>query len=72
MFDLHLAPSRRLLDASLHRAGDSIGVEDRAAMDIAGRPAHGLNQRSIAAQETFLVRIENGDEGDFREIETLA
>ena len=41
-------------------------------MDIAGRPAHGLNQRSITAQETFLVRIENGDEGDFREIETLA
>src|SRR5207248_1734811 len=67
-----LRPGRRLLDASLHRAGDSIGVEDRAAMDIARRPAHGLNQRSIAAQETLLVRIENGDEGDFREIETLA
>ena len=52
---------------ALHRAGDLIGIENDLAVDIARGAADGLDQRGLGAQEAFLVGIENGDEGAFRE-----
>ena len=69
---LHLATTAGLLDAPLHRAGDAIGVEDRAAVDVSRRAADGLNQRAIAAQESFLIRVENRDERHLGQVETFA
>ena len=36
------------------------------------RAARRLDERSLAAQESFLVRIENADERNLRKIETFA
>ena len=69
---LHLAAARRLLDAALHRAGDPVGVEDRAAVHVARRAADGLDQRAVAAQKAFLIRVENRDERHLGQIESFA
>src|SRR5205085_2321542 len=61
VFDLLLAAAVGLGDGALHRAGDLVGIEDHLAVDIAGGAANGLDQRSFAAQKTFLVGIEDRD-----------
>ena len=59
-------------DGLAHRIRHAVGVENRAAFDVAGAAAHGLNQRRGAAQIAFLVRIENGHQRNFRQIEAFA
>src|SRR4051812_48903269 len=36
-----------------------------------GGPAYRLDQRSLRAQETFLIRVENGHQRNFRDIEAF-
>ena len=67
--------SRRRLGlrhGALHRAGDAVGVEDDAAVDVARGAADGLHQAGLAAQKSFLVGVEDGDQRAFRNIEALA
>ncbi len=52
--------------------GDLIGIENDLAVDIARGAADRLDQRGLGAQEAFLVGIENGDEGAFRNVEAFA
>ena len=59
-------------DRALHRVGHPVGVQNRAAVQVAGAAADGLDQRSRRAQEAFLVGVENRDQRDFRQIETFA
>ncbi|KIU01429.1 hypothetical protein QU38_01680, partial [Staphylococcus aureus] len=70
--DLLLAAAIGLGDRALHRAGHLVGVENDLAVDVARGTADGLDQRGLAAQEAFLVGIEDGDEGAFGNVEALA
>ena len=70
--ELLLATTRGLVHRALHRACDVVRVENDAAVDVARRAANGLHERGLAAQEAFLVGVENGDERAFGNIEALA
>jgi hypothetical protein len=70
--ELFLAAAVVSAMARSHRAGDVVGVEDDLAVDIARGAADGLDQRGLAAQEAFLVGVENGDEAAFGNVEALA
>jgi hypothetical protein len=39
---------------------------------MAGGAAHGLDERAGGAEEAFLVGVEDGDEGDFGQVEAFA
>ena len=69
---LLLAAAVGLGDGALHRAGDLVGVEDDAAVDVARGAADGLDQRRLGAQKALLVGVEDGDERAFRDVEALA
>ncbi len=69
---LNLAPPMHLVQRTLHRAGDAIGIEDGATIDVpCGTPA-GLDDRAVTPQEPFLVGVENGDQRHLGQVETFA
>src|SRR5712691_5652447 len=68
---LLLAAAVGLGDRTLHRAGDGVGIEDHAAVDVARGTADGLHQRGLAAQKAFLVGVEDGDQRAFRNVEAF-
>src|SRR5207248_10462817 len=47
------------------------GEEHHLAVHMSRCAARGLNKRRLAAQKSFLIRVENADERNFREIETF-
>ena len=49
-----------------------VGVHDDAAVDVARGAADRLDQRRLAAQEAFLVGVEDGDERHLGQVEALA
>jgi hypothetical protein len=49
-----------------------VGVEDHLAVDVARGAADGLDQRGLAAQEAFLVGVEDRDQRAFGNVEALA
>ncbi len=57
--DLPAATPVRFIHGALHRAGDAVGVEDRAAVQVARGTADGLDQRILGPEEAFLVGIED-------------
>ena len=59
-------------DGAVHAVGDDIRVHDDKALGIAGRAANGLDQAGLAAQEALLVGIQDGNEADFRQVQTFA
>ena len=67
-----VAAARRLVEAALHRAGDPVGVEDRAPVHVPRRAADGLDERAVAAQEALLVGVEDRDERDLGQVEPFA
>src|SRR5581483_3100149 len=69
---LQPAAAVRLGQRTLHRVGDVVGVHDHLAVDVAGCSSDHLDQRRLAAEEPFLVRVEDGDQRDLGEVETLA
>ena len=72
VFLLLLAPAAGFRHGAFHRAGDAVGIEDDAAVDIARGAADGLDQARLAAQEAFLVGVEDGDQRAFGNVEALA
>ena len=68
----NVAAALRLVDGPLHRIGHAVGVEDHLGVDVAGRPADRLDQRRLAAQEAFLVGVEDGHQRHLRQVEPLA
>ena len=52
--------------------GDDVAEEDAFAVDVAGGAAGGLDEAGFVAQESFLIRIQDADEGDFRQVEPFA
>ena len=63
---------RGLVDRPLHRVGDPVGVQDHLGVHVAGRAADGLHQRRFAAQEAFLVGVENRHQRHFGQVEPFA
>ena len=49
-----------------------VGVEDDAAVDVARGTANGLDEAGLAAEEAFLVGVEDGHQRAFRDVEALA
>ena len=69
---LNSATAVGFADSLFHRVRHAVGVEDRAAFEVARRTAHGLDQRPGRAQEAFFVGIENRYERNFRQVEAFA
>src|SRR5689334_10492383 len=69
---LQLAAARGFVETTLHRARDPVGVEYRASVQISRRSTNGLDQGSVAAQKSFLIRIEDRHQRNFRKVETFA
>ncbi len=61
-----------LVDRLLHRVGHLVGIENRAAVQVARAASDGLDQRACRAQEAFLVGIENRHQRHLRQIEPFA
>ena len=61
-----------LADGGLQAPGHRVGVEDHPALDVARRPADGLDQRGLRAQIALLVGVEDGDQAAFGDVQALA
>ena len=57
---------------ALHRAGDPVGVEDAAPVDVARRAADRLDQRAVGAEEALLVGVEDRHQRHLGQVEPLA
>src|SRR5213593_62628 len=55
----------------LHALRDLIGEKHYFAVYMPRGTTRGLDEGGLAAQETFLVRIQNADQGNFGKIETF-
>src|SRR5688572_23104462 len=55
----------------LDRIRNTIGVENHASLLMPRSPSRGLDQRSLAAQESLLVRVEDRHERHLRQIESF-
>ncbi|SKN44767.1 Uncharacterised protein [Mycobacteroides abscessus subsp. massiliense] len=71
-FNLFFAAAFGFVDGGFHGIGDFVGVQDGDAVHVAGGAAYGLNQAAVGAQEAFFVSVEDGDEGDFGDVEAFA
>lgn len=71
-FHLFFAAAFGFVDGGFHGVGDFVGVQDGDAVHVAGGAAYGLNQAAVGAQEAFFVGVEDGDEGDFGDVEAFA
>ena len=69
---LLLAPAAGLGHGPLHRAGDLVGVEDHPAVDVARRPADGLDQAGLRAQEALLVGVQDRHQAALGDVQPLA
>src|SRR5438477_402457 len=56
----------------LSSAALGVGVEHGAAVEMARRAAHGLNERAGGPQETLLVGVENRHERHLGQVQSLA
>ena len=59
----------RFGDGLLHGRRHLVGVHDHLALGVPGSPANGLDQAAAAAQEALLVRIQNGHQGHFGDVQ---
>ncbi len=67
-----VAPSPGLGQRALHRSRLLVGIEDGPAVEVARRPADGLDERRLRAQETLLIGVEHRHQRHFGQIEALA
>jgi len=70
--DLLGAAPLGLLNGRGHGRGGGVGVHVHLARDIAGGAPNGLNEGGGRAQEALLVRVQNGHQGDLRQVQALA
>ena len=69
---LLLAAAARLVHRELHGGRDDVAVQNNLAVDVAGRAANGLDQGALGPQKARLVGVQNGDQRDFWQVQTLA
>ena len=68
---LLLPPAVGLVDGLAHAVRDLVRIHDHLSVDIPGSTSGSLCQGTVRAQESFLVCIQDGYEGHFRQIESL-
>ena len=69
--DLFLSSPQRLVDGELHGGGDGVGIHDHLAVHVTGGAACGLRQAAMAAQEAFLVGVEDSHERHLGQVEAF-
>ena len=71
---IHLlfAPIFRNRNECLHALRDCVREKYDFSINVARGPTCGLDQRSLASQEAFLVRIQNADERNLGKIKPFA
>src|SRR3546814_17816627 len=69
---LLLAAAVGFAHRAFHAAGDAVGVEDDAAVDVARGAADRLDEAGLAAQEPLLVGVEDRYQSAFGNVETFA
>ena len=57
---------------TFHAAGDAVGVHDDPAFGIARCASNGLDQRGFRPQESLFIRVQNGHQTAFGNVEALA
>ena len=72
VFELALAASSGFIHGLAHGRRDLVRIHDHAAFQVARGPAEGLDERARRTQKAFLVRVQNGHQGDFRQVQPLA
>ena len=60
--DLDITAAIGLVDGLVHGFGDVIRIHDDGAGHVSRGTSDGLDERTIGTQETFLVRVKNGDQ----------
>src|SRR3989338_3957130 len=70
--ELDLPAAAGLVERLPHGVGHRVGIEQRRAADVPRGPADGLDERSLRAQEAFLVGVEHGDQRNLGEVQPLA
>ena len=69
---LDVPAAERFGDSPFHGGRDAVRVHDDFTVGVTRRAADGLDERSLRTEEAFLVGIEDGDEGHFRDVEAFA
>ena len=57
---LLFAAAFSFFDGLPHAVGDVVGIHDDTPVDVAGCTTGSLRKRTVGAEETFLVGIEDG------------
>ncbi len=70
--ELGLAAAVRLLEGALDRLGQLVRVHQDGAVHVPRRAADRLQERGLAAEEPFLVGVEDRDERHLRQVEPFA
>ena len=69
---LFFSASSRFVHRSAHGIGNRIGIQNGFAFNISRSTSDGLNERTLASQEAFFIRIQNCDQCYFRNIQTFS
>ncbi len=69
---LDLAAAVGFADSDLHRRRHRIAVHDDLAFLVSGGAADRLDQGGFVPEEAGHIGVEDGDEGDFRQVEAFA
>ena len=66
---LFFSASSRFVHRSAHGIGNRIGIQNGFAFNISRSTSDGLNERTLASQEAFFIRIQDRNKRDLRDIE---
>ena len=69
---LNRAAAFRLRNGAAHGVRHVIGIHNHVPLGISRRTAYGLHERGLRAQEALLVGIQNRDQRNLRDVQTLA
>ena len=72
VFQLLGASAQGLIDGELHGDGDGISIHDDLAVDVTCSTASRLCQTAMATKESLFIRIEDGHQRHFWQVEALA
>ena len=71
VFLLDAAASVRFLYGGAHGVRHIVRIHHNMSFRITGGTAHRLYEGGLGTQEAFLVRIQNGNEGNLRDVQAL-
>ena len=69
---LLLPAAIRLVDGQAHALRHRVGIHDDAPVHVACRTPGRLGQRAVRAEESLLVRVQDGDKRHFGQVQPLA